>query len=381
VGPLSNLGSAAKLCLVAGIPTISQPHYDALCFQEEAATLISEGLAPVALEVIDSSGGVRDSELRDPFFANSMSRQMHSLAADAIVGNLVEILGESGVAPVVIKGPAVARLHPPEWPRPYSDIDLLVRPDQFEGAMKRLIQEGYAYPETSRPPWPWFDRYCREGVNLHGPGNVDLHHHIAPWAFVRHLSSEDVLASGTLVSLHGKTITMASTGHSVAIAALHILNDLWKGQRGLVSWRDIIVILHSTDMAEIRRVFVQARLEWLLDLVLAELHEAVPYAVEFSGKQSRMPTTSRLRMRGLGWQGTTTLSRHRAAWMIRLPWRQACAFAAGTAVPSPSFIHARHRSYRRYWHQAWDETLTTMGGADHRTEKSVILPQSSTGED
>jgi len=360
--------------LVAGIPKVSQPSFDVGSFREEASTLIAEGLGPVALEVIDRNGGVRDPDLRGPFFANSMSRQMQSLAADAIVGNLVTVLQESGVTPVLIKGPAVARLHPPDWPRPYSDIDLLVRPDQFERAMSRLVKEGYDYPETSRPPWLWFDRYCREGVNLHGAGNVDLHHHIAPWAFVGHLSTQDVLAAGTVLNLHGVDVTVASPGHSVVIAALHILNDLWKGQRGLVSWRDIIILLQSTDAEEIRRVFMRAKLEWLLDLVVAELHETVPYAVEGSANRIRTPVAARWRIRGLGWQGSTAISRHRAAWMIRLPWPQAWAFAAGTAVPSPSFIRARHHTYRQYWRQAWDETVTTVGGADHRMDKSEILP-------
>ena len=170
---------------------------------------------------------------------------------------------------------------------------------------------------------------------------------------------------------------MASIGHSGVVAALHILNDLWKGQRGLVSWRDIIVILRSTDVEAIRGTFVEARLEWLLDLVLSELHEAVPYAVEGSGHEPRIPFRSRWRIRGLGWQDSTALSRHRAAWMIRLPWPQALAFAAGTAVPSRSFIRSRHRSYREYWQQAWSETVSTMGGGDHRMDKSAIIPPSA----
>jgi hypothetical protein len=381
VGPLNSLGTAAKLCLVAGIPNVRQPPFDAGSFREESSALIAEGLGPVALEVIDRNGGERDHDLRAPFFSNSMARQMHSLAADAIVGNLVTILAESGVQPVLIKGPAVARLHPPDWPRPYSDIDLLVRPDQFERAMGRLVQEGYDYPETSRPPWFWFDRYCREGVNLHGAGNVDLHHHIAPWVFVGHLTSQDVLAAGTTVTLHGVDVTVASPSHSVVIAALHILNDLWKGQRGLVSWRDIIILLQSTDAMAVRQVFIRANLEWLLDLVITELHDTVPYAVEGLGSPVRTPMAARWRIRGLGWQGSTALSRHRAAWMIRLPWPQAWAFAAGTAVPSPSFIRARHRTYRQYWRQAWDETVTTVGGADHRMDKSDNLPLPSMGEE
>jgi len=328
VGPLKNLGSAAKLCLVAGVPDVSQPPFVAECFREEAGTLIAEGLAPVAFEVINASEGGRPSEVRDSMFANAMSRQMQTLAADAIVGRVQQFLAASDVEPVIIKGPAVARFHPSNWPRPYSDIDLLVRPDQFEESLNRLVEAGFAYPETSIPPWPWFDRHCREGVNLHGIGNVDLHHHIAPWIFVNRLTSQEVWDAGVAVTRNGTSVRMASIGHSGVVAALHILNDLWKGQRGLVSWRDIIVILRSTDVEAIRGTFVEARLEWLLDLVLSELHEAVPYAVEGSGHEPRIPFRSRWRIRGLGWQDSTALSRHRAAWMIRLPWPQALAFAA-----------------------------------------------------
>jgi len=151
------------------------------------------------------------------------------------------------------------------------------------------------------------------------------------------------------------------------VAALHILNDLWKGKLGLTSWRDVMVITQRIGLPRARAAFDRAELTWLFDLLIDELAQAVP-EVTFSA-----PATSpalafgpRMRLGALGWSNDSSAARHRLAWATRLPPLNALAFLVGTAVPSPGYIRERHGSYRHYWRQGIRETVSTAHGSDYR---------------
>src|SRR5271165_2856972 len=66
-GPLEGLGSAARACLAAGVFDTALPFPTADDFQSEADELISEGLAGVALKLIDADSQLRGMPLRDRF--------------------------------------------------------------------------------------------------------------------------------------------------------------------------------------------------------------------------------------------------------------------------------------------------------------------------
>lgn len=366
-GPLAGLGPAVRSCLIAGIPGISIANAPELrCFEEEESLITREGLAPVALRLLDATPEFHDSPIRERFYQAANTAEMNALAADLTAQPFLRKLIRLEVTAVIIKGPAVARFHPHGWPRPYSDLDILVPSSQFDAVMRAAISEGYLYPEYARPPWPWVDRYCREGVNLHGRGNIDIHHHVPPWVFGARLGAEEVADSGERAGLYGEGTRLASREHSAVIAALHVLNDLWKGRLGLLSWRDVVVLFQSGDPARLKETFGDLELGWLLDLIAVALRSALPDAkVDISGNEP-LPLGIAWRMRVLGWDRTTSLTRHRGAWVARLPWRQAVAFLAASTVPSPSYIRERHGSYPRYWLRAWRETLSTISGADFR---------------
>ncbi|MGH8996996.1 MAG: nucleotidyltransferase family protein, partial [Acidimicrobiales bacterium] len=301
-----------------------------------------------------------------------MAQQARSLAAEAVVTRVADLLADAHIEFVIVKGPAVSRLHPAGWARTYNDIDLLVEPRRFGQALELLLESGYDYPATSLPPRPWFDRYCREGLNLLGAGNVDLHHHVAPWVFGARLRSREVIDRATCVQLRGRSVPVASAGHSSVIAALHILNDLWKGRRGLVSWRDLIVIIYRSGFATVREAFGECGLVWLLDAVVATIRAHLPELLgDVDTGPLRVPPRFAWRMRGLGWDRSTPLSRHRLAWALRLPLPQAGAFLFGSGLPSRQYIQIRHGTYRAYWSQAWSETLSTIAGGDHRMERAT----------
>lgn len=367
-GPLSELGPAVRASLRSGITGIAPLVVTADAWANELGVLIGEGLAPLVLKLLGNE--TTEPSVREQLVKATTVQQLRSLAAEAILDLVSDLLGQASVQFVVVKGPAVARLHPQGWPRPYNDIDLLVEPSQFGPALALLLQHGFIYPPASLPPWSWFDQYCREGLNLTGAGEVDLHHHLAPWAFGAGLRSIDVINGASEVALRGRTVLLASPEHSAVIAAVHVLNDLWKGQRGLVSWRDLVVIIRQSEPEQVRAAFVQSGLGWLFNVVVSAVQLHLPGLLDdVDCGPARIPNRFSWRMRGLGWDHSNSVSRHRLAWAIRLPLPQAAAFVLGTALPSRRYICARHGSYRDYWHQAWAETMSTFTGADHRMDK------------
>jgi hypothetical protein len=373
--PLTDLGPVAIACLQAGLPTSRRATIQPDALAMEWRDVVSEGLAAVALRVLDECGLDENSPVRKRLASVAMLQEMRSLSADALLEHLCDLFGEASLPFVVIKGPAVARFHPQGWPRPYSDIDILVEPRHFREAMKLLLDSHFAYPASSLPPWQWFDIYCREGLNLHGSGNVDLHHHLAPWIFGAGLETRDIVARADHLHVGRRSVMMASREHAAVIATLHILNDLWKDQRGLASWRDLLVLLRQSEEDSLRSTFDDCKLDWLLDLALSALGRHLPDLLSNGDRDTpRIPLRFSWRLKGLGWDRSTFVSRHRLAWGIRLPLPHAVAFTVGSVVPSPRYIHARHGSYHEYWGRAWKETLSTVAGGDHRGDKVTGIP-------
>jgi hypothetical protein len=104
-----------------------------------------EELDDVALGLLRSKTGalawwrVRGSPLRASAAGGRLrsAYQQHGLQTALHAGNLATIvtrLRAGGVEPVLVKGPAIARLYPERGLRPFGDLDLCVRPDQYRAA-------------------------------------------------------------------------------------------------------------------------------------------------------------------------------------------------------------------------------------------------------
>jgi hypothetical protein len=69
---------------------------------------------------------------------------------DAAAVEALDALEALGVEPLLLKGPALARvLYGPGEHRGYSDVDLLVAPDDLERARRALAGLGYGHPEEA----------------------------------------------------------------------------------------------------------------------------------------------------------------------------------------------------------------------------------------
>ncbi len=366
-GPLDGLGPAARWCLAAGVAHPSTPFPTAEQLEDEAGIILREGLAPVAVHALDERPD--PASVRGGFRRTAFEAEMRSMAADVAGVKVLAELAAAGIPVAVVKGPAVARHHPKGWPRPYADIDLVVSRGQFGAAIACSERLGFAYSERAVPQWRWFDTVCREGINLHADagGNIDIHHHVPPWVFGIRLPAEEVIGRAEPGAICGVPVPFASPEDLLVVAALHALNDLWKGKLGLSSWRDVLVLTTELGEERARGAFARAGLAWLYDLMAGELDRAVPEAGIGAGAASAtVPLRARIRLDAIGWSGSTAATRHRLSWATRLPLPRAAAFLAGSALPSPSYVKARHGTYRRYWSRSVRETVSTARGSDFR---------------
>jgi hypothetical protein len=282
-------------------------------------------------------------------------RALRHMAVHAQTLAALNALDQAAIPYAIIKGGAVARWYPHGWCRSYSDVDVVVRPRDFSGAVDLAGRLGWAAPSYGMPAWPFFFRWCREGANLHGGhfGNLDLHHHIAPWIFGRGLSATTILDRADQDQFLGRQRRLACAADAAVIAALHIMNDFWKGKLGLQSWRDLLVIGQLLGPQAVTNAFQATGCEWLLPTVATALAEVAPDSC--FGALRALPTTRlsaihQLRLRALGWHGDAD-GREQAAlhWAARLPVAGAALYLAASSVPSPSFIRAGDQSYVKYW--------------------------------
>jgi len=114
--------------------THPEPNISAEELNRVARPLLKSGAASLAWwRIQDSDLCACEAALQ---FRNAY--QLHSLQAALHRTEIEEVivrLNSAGVEPVLVKGWAVAQTYPEEGLRPYGDIDLCFKPDQYEAAM------------------------------------------------------------------------------------------------------------------------------------------------------------------------------------------------------------------------------------------------------
>jgi hypothetical protein len=149
--------------------------------------LSASNLAVITPLLLESGAGalawrrVRNSDLKDTAPAGELQQayRLHAIQASLHEINLkqsLELLRDSSIEPLLVKGWAIARQYPEPGSRAYGDIDLCVRDDDYEQARNLLSGAG--------------DRYA---VDLHkGTGMVDDREWAEPFARSQLVPLDDV---------------------------------------------------------------------------------------------------------------------------------------------------------------------------------------------
>jgi hypothetical protein len=371
------VGPAIRACITTGTSFAQEPPADQASWLDEAEEIVAHHLSVVALDLLSTGehGGTEiDPRLLEVLRSGARRDAMVSISADGTSAAALRSLGAHGIPFLIIKGPATARFHPEPAKRTYSDLDLLVSPRRFAEAINVLVDLGYVRKRDSEPLWPMFDRLCTEGFNLHrGPiENVDLHHHVSPWQFGKHLDFDTLFERSDEGEIAGVPVRFASARDTLVISSLHVVNDLGKDNPSFNSWRDIAILFDRLHPQVFDKAFEEAGLGWFETYIqtgLVDLGATIdpPKLKRFD--PSLRSRGEQLRLGLMGWNGTTFLARHPLGWALRLPSFRALCFLLGAAVPSPSYIRERYPNYRAYWHDGRSSVSAAVHGSDFRHER------------
>lgn len=349
-------GPATLATLFHGLDGGPPAPADPEVWSRELQVILRQRLAGLALTTIRASGVMPHPETGAALEEAQQLQAVLALNVEATATEAAAALQRATIPVVITKGPGIANVYPQRSLRSFGDIDILVPPRLFGRAHGILIELGYG-EYFGREPRDYFNRWCREGVNLirEDGASIDLHHHVPPWVWGRRMRFVDLLAGSKPLNLSMGILPVASPAHNLVIAALHVISD--KGQPGqrLLMWRDLVELSRASDPGTVVRIARDAQLDWLLSLVLRalpsfaqprELIEAIGAARLRAGDAFRL---HRLLPPALG-------SRHQVAQAFRLPTPNAAAFLIGYLLPSHAFLHERfgnESSYSRWWREAF----------------------------
>jgi len=361
------MGPAVKGCLVAGVTEPFVPPHDP-SWEREAETIRASHLAAVALQLEHENSGDHSGLASEVFHRASLNDATKSLAIEFTARRPMQALRDKSIPFVVIKGPAVARFYGRPDTRFFSDIDIMVAPRHYRSAVTVLADCGFKRREGHVQPWPWFERLCVEGANFYDSrgGNLDLHHHIAPWAFSQKLRADEMVHRSEEGILAGMEVRFASASDCLAIACLHVLNDLWKEDPSLQSWRDVFTLMTYLGPEGSHRAFALTGLAWFEEIARTALDSIVPGATKEWERSRHLSVLKRWRLQAMGWNGSSVVARHPAGWAFRLPLGRAMAFTVGGLVPSRNYVRLQHHGYWNYWRESVRSVREAAGGRDVR---------------
>jgi len=200
------------------------------------------------------------------------------------------ITAACGVAPVIVKGPALGDRFYADWRlRPYSDLDVMVPVAALPAAVAGLAAHGFAVVEELRPGYAerfGHDVHVRRRAGA-VPVDVELHWRIGDDRVGSSLGHAHLIRGAVRLELDEGVVLTASPADSLLLASVHLLSD--RGKR--LSWvNDIRLLAETADDEGWEAAFdTAARLGGGLPWVL---HRALDYAAHHLGLERARPLPS-----------------------------------------------------------------------------------------
>lgn len=322
----------------------------------------SQHLAGLLLAATHDSAAPLQQPRRDALIAMHRQSMESVLLLERAMLRTVESLTESGVDTRVLKGSAVARLdytNPSQ--RPFGDIDLMVRPDDFDRALVVLRRLGYR--RETQGISPAFDRRFGKGATLIAPDGVslDLHITFVQGRFGLSVDLRDVWEDAETFVVAGRRLQALAPEARLLHATYHAVLGNWPPR--LLPMRDVaeMVLYGSWDDVRLRELSRR----WNADSVLAT---GVREAWELLGLQDSttlstwaqeyaVPAADRRVLALHRTRGSSYTARQLAA-ISALPWRHRLSFALCLALPSREFLERRGTSLPQHVVRAARRALT-----------------------
>lgn len=386
--------SGRKHSLPSLFPSLSDARM-AMCFGDFLAEPPGELRSEVREDDLDyvigqrmAAVALRNSSLLNPTVSGKAVRRLAQAAFDSLQRSValvatsqdaLEQLNVAGIPFAVSKGPGITSRCHAIAERPFSDLDVLVRPRDFGSAYLLLHGLGYEEREESGQPWRYFNRHCREAINLYSPsgGSVDLHHRVPPWQWSKGLKVADLQSAATPIVFAGVTLPVVTTEHNLLISALHVVSDRNRPGAMLMSWRDVLLLADLCEPSAVRSVAERHGLATWLRWTLSQLPETLrPSRLCIELGEGRIVPHNARRLRGVTRPGDD--SARLVQYALRLPTPNALAYVAGMVVPAPSFLHRKYPTtalpYWRWWESCLTKWCHGHRGVDQGDETETPEP-------
>ncbi len=198
--------------------------------------------------------------------ATHRSIMLRVLSLEQELVAVVDLLAGSEIETRVLKGSAVAHLdYPQPALRSFIDLDILLRPADFDAAVRVLTAAGFV--RTLAEPRPGFDRRFDKGTTLRSPAGygLDLHRTfvLGPWGVLVDLG--ELWDGGEKFVVGGRTIRALSRPNRFLHACYHAALGDWPLRLG--SLRDVAEMLPAAEQDA--RVLLRRAAHWGVDAVVA----------------------------------------------------------------------------------------------------------------
>lgn len=351
-----------------GLPGAAEIPRDRSIWKAELEQIVARRVSAIGLAAARAARIDDDDSILDGLRSAHTRGALRSSLVAGLAASAVEAFDRLGIPFLITKGPGIAHLYQvPEW-RPYRDVDVLVRPKDFRLAKEALATLDFAEPASFKQPRGYFDRFCREGVNLLRADGaaIDLHHHVPPWIWGARLQLDVMLESAVELKVMGKPLPVASPVHNLLVTALHVISDRGHGGHELLMWRDLATVAGTCDPEEAAREAHRTGLAWILAIVIDALPANVrPDELIQSLGATAGPRLERMRLRHL--LPPSRLARHQIARAFRYPLPNALGFLVGFGLPSRRFLRQRYGGAIAYptW---WKDASTGLRAAANHTQ-------------
>lgn len=356
--PAGELGSAGLTRRIAGLglggdgPAIVVPEAGWRGFLDRVKAERLSGLAMAGMRdgrLLVPDG--RAPELRDAH----RSAMLQSLALERVLVRVAGAFRGEGIEAVVLKGPTLAALYPdPSW-RPFGDLDLMVRGEDWQRSCAVLA--GMGFGRVLPEPRSHFDvRFGKAATHRAEDGlEVDLHRTLVVGPFGLWMDPDELHRRSVPFRLGGVALRRLDDTAQLVHACVHAALG-WRPPL-LLSLRDVVQVL---DRATVDwELFGDVVRRWKLDVVVRHAFSAVVETLGASLRTEATPflsaTPGRRELRAL--RAYTSPRRARGglavATLRAVPGaRGKMAYLRALVMPERSFLAARGRgrtSYLRRW--------------------------------
>ncbi len=357
-GLFPSIGPWAAAALWFGVSTHPVP---ASSLDAELDLIHAQRLTPLLLRYLRENDPDTLAKFRSRIDQAAFSWAMRSNTVLALGVEVSELLEAHGIPNVVVKGASMAAYYPAWQDRPFGDVDLYVEPQRFAAALGVCAAQGWLEADSSSQPRRYFDRFCREAVNLRkgAEGNVDIHHHVPPWFWSSSLDAAALISRGQVQTLLGRRVRVVPPEDNLLIAALHVVSDKNEPGRTLLIWRDLVELARVVDAGTLRARAEQVGLLSWVRVILQDLPPQVrpTELIRVLESDSTAAVSKRGSIRGRA-RLRVLLSRRAAKYGVvlsqplRLPVVNGVLFLWGMLFPSVQFLTATqpNQRYRRiHW--------------------------------